>query len=86
MSDIALNLDYLNDQYQKVGSPIFTFEGGKCHDIIKHFIKSSKKNVRHKKKDEESFFSFRMISKQKLYYDDLGPKKKSQIYKFFEKV
>ena len=76
MSDIALNLDYLNDQYQKVGSPIFTFEGGKCHDIIKHFIKSSKKIVRHKKKDEESFFSFPMISKQKLYYDDLGPKKK----------
>ena len=45
MSDIALNLDYLNDQYQKVGSPIFTFEGGKCHDIIKALIESSNEKI-----------------------------------------
>ena len=73
-----MNLDYLSDQYRKVGSPIFTFEEKKCHDIIEALIESSKDKIEThnnsmKKVYEESFSSTGKISKPILSLMMWGP-------------
>ena len=55
---IAVNLNYLSDHHRKKGSPLFTFEEKKVHDIIEALLDASyAKNDDYKKQIEAKYAS-----------------------------
>ena len=74
----ALNFDYLSDEKRKAGSPLFTFEEKKCHDIIDALIEATKEAAEEQKEImkkiyEESYSFFGKLTKPILSLMMWGP-------------